>query len=317
MFFVCLLVYVSSCNREVIEYGKQTELYFSPTDDLTQEFFDFIDSANSTLYCALYDISKDVKERLIRKSLSADVRLIIEDENQIIEGSAVRIDGDGLMHNKFCIKDKNIVWTGSYNPTSRGGLNNNNVLIFYSKHIANLYNNEFFEMWDGNFKTGKRTKKNKIVLNNISYEILFCPEDDCADKVFNELFAAKESIYFMTFSFTRKDIADLLIEKSKQGVIVNGLFESKRVNQEFNKYKYLLDAKQEYGIKDLDNLNFHLDKNKYTMHHKAFVIDNKTIITGSWNPTNAANERNDENIVIIRDKGFASEYMSAYNALAN
>ena len=51
------------------------------------------------------------------------------------------------------------------------------------------------------------------------------------------------------------------------------------------------------------------------MHNKVFVIDNKTVITGSYNPTKNANERNDENILIIHDKKIAEKFLNEFNNL--
>jgi hypothetical protein len=50
------------------------------------------------------------------------------------------------------------------------------------------------------------------------------------------------------------------------------------------------------------------DQNNAFMHHKFFVIDNRTVITGSYNPTKHANEENDENIVIIHNGTIAELY---------
>jgi phosphatidylserine/phosphatidylglycerophosphate/cardiolipin synthase-like enzyme len=52
-----------------------------------------------------------------------------------------------------------------------------------------------------------------------------------------------------------------------------------------------------------------------TMHHKVFIIDNKTVITGSYNPTKNANERNDENILIIHDKKIAEKYLKEFERI--
>ena len=56
-------------------------------------------------------------------------------------------------------------------------------------------------------------------------------------------------------------------------------------------------------------MNIKFDNNKPgKMHHKVFIIDNKTVITGSYNPTKNGNENNDENILIIYSEELAGEY---------
>ena len=51
------------------------------------------------------------------------------------------------------------------------------------------------------------------------------------------------------------------------------------------------------------------------MHHKVFIIDGKTVITGSFNPTEGGDKRNDENILIIRDEGIAQKFREEFEQI--
>jgi phosphatidylserine/phosphatidylglycerophosphate/cardiolipin synthase-like enzyme len=52
------------------------------------------------------------------------------------------------MHNKFAVIDGTMVWTGSYNVTKNGqGKNNNNALLLKSGELADIYLQEFNEMF--------------------------------------------------------------------------------------------------------------------------------------------------------------------------
>jgi phosphatidylserine/phosphatidylglycerophosphate/cardiolipin synthase-like enzyme len=44
-------------------------------------------------------------------------------------------------------------------------------------------------------------------------------------------------------------------------------------------------------------------------HNKVMIIDNETVITGSYNFTKAAEENNAENLFVVRDKELASRYI--------
>src|SRR3989344_6457261 len=107
------------------------------------------------------------------------------------------------MHNKFCVVDNEKLLTGSMNPNFNGvNKNNNNLLLIQSKYLAENYEAEFKELWQGIFKKGDPVKYPLIELSGISIENYFCPEDHCAQQVAAELKQAKRSIYFMAFSFT-------------------------------------------------------------------------------------------------------------------
>jgi phosphatidylserine/phosphatidylglycerophosphate/cardiolipin synthase-like enzyme len=52
------------------------------------------------------------------------------------------------------------------------------------------------------------------------------------------------------------------------------------------------------------------------MHHKVFIVDGKTVILGSFNFSQNAEEENDENLLIIDDiplaQTFAAEFARVY-----
>ncbi len=135
-------------------------------------------------------------------------------------------------------------------------------------------------------------------------EIYFCPRDDCKSAVVYNLNKAEHSIYFLSYSFTDGDIADLLIKKSKE-IDVKGVFEKRGITSKYSQFKKL----KENGIK------VKFDKNKNLMHHKIFIIDNETVITGSINPTKNGFFANNENILIIHDKKVAEEYLEEFDRI--
>jgi len=306
------LIVITSCSTSKnipSEINNNVEIYFCPRDNCEQRFIDFIESAKFSLHCALFDLKlENVINTLAEKSKTIDVKIVIDNENNKsqLKGAGVRADtSNQLSHNKFCIKDKKVVWTGSFNPTERGAYhNNNNILVFYSKYLVQNYEQEFDELWAGNFGEGGRVKYPVIILNNIKIENYFCPDDDCAYHVVNKIKNAKKSVYFMTFAFTSEPIADALL--FNKNIEIKGVFE-KSQRSEYSQYERL----KGFG------LDVKFDNNKANMHHKVFMIDNKTVITGSFNPTKAGDTRNDENIIIIHDANIAKIYLEEFKYVWN
>jgi len=136
---------------------------------------------------------------------------------------------------------------------------------------------------------------------------LFCPEDNCAYNVKKAINNSKHSIYFMTFSFTHGGIATDLVIKHEQGVTIKGIFEKMQAGSKYSKFNLL----------DYQGIEVKKDNNPANMHHKVFIIDNETVITGSFNPSKNADENNDENILIIHDKAVAEKYLEEFNVLWN
>ena len=311
--FVVLILLVGCSDIEVTgesvkdvipsENGK-IDVYFCPIDDCEQVLIDVIDSAKESVHCALFDLDlKELIKVIGAKSHDVEVKLVVDNEyyGEII-GPGVRQDTSSqFSHNKFCVVDGEIITSGSMNPTDNGAnKNNNNLLVIYSKYLAKNYFDEFEELWNGSFGEGGNVKYPVIYLNGKEIENYFCPEDNCADRIVSEINGAEKSIYFMTFSFTNEEIADSILFNDKADI--KGLFEKRGSGSQYSQYNRLLD----FG------LDVHLDTNGFTMHHKVFIIDNRTVITGSMNPTGAGNKKNDENILIIHDKTVAEKYVEEF-----
>jgi phosphatidylserine/phosphatidylglycerophosphate/cardiolipin synthase-like enzyme len=288
------------------ENTTDPDVYFCPEDDCLGEMLAWLDAANESIHCALFEVGLlELQEKLFQRSEEIDVKLITDndyfDEVEQLD-FAIHDNRSALMHNKFCVLDGKAVWTGSFNPTERGAFfNNNNVVFYQSRLLAQNYEAEFQEMWNGTFGKGARNDKTDFLINGKEVEQYFCPEDWCANKVIYALQDATESIYFMTFSFTHPDIGDAVLERAAAGVDVRGVFE-KSQNNAYTQYKPFLDA----------GLDVRWDGNKANMHHKVFIIDNRTVITGSFNPTKNGDTKNDENLLIIHDPVVAMKFVDEF-----
>lgn len=313
--FLIIFLLLSGCIEKltgmfvgqiVRESSRPMEVYFCPEDECREHLLDFLNSADNYIHCAFYDLDlPEIIEVLKEKQDEIDVKLVIEKENSDKVSGVNFIENEGtkqLMHNKFCVVDGNKVFTGSFNPTERGNFyNNNNILIVYSKYLADNYESEFQELWDKDFGSGKRVKYT-VVLNDKKIENYFCPEDSCSKHVIDNLAKAENEVYFMTFVFTHDEIGQTLVDKHNEGVKIKGVLE-KRSKSKYSEYDKLKE----------NDIDVKWDGYKYVMHHKVFIIDNKTLITGSFNPSKAGDTRNDENILIIHDENIAKKYLEEFD----
>ncbi|MBI4143515.1 hypothetical protein HY487_01375 [Candidatus Woesearchaeota archaeon] len=292
------------------ETTKSPEAYFCPETDCSKAFAEKINSANFSVHCGFYDINlKNIINSLARKSKTADVRLVIDSDNYDgqVKGEGVRMDDKKqLMHNKFCVIDKGIVLTGSFNPTDNdNNYNNNNILIVYSAWLAQNYEEEFEELWNGEFGSGRKVKNPVVQINGIQIENYFCPEDDCAAQIIHLIKNSKSSVKAAFFTFTSENIADELLKAQSRGINVKVLVESRQRNVINSQYKRLKD----FGM------GIELDNNKYTMHHKFIIIDDRIVATGSFNPTLSADTKNDENLLILHDEKIAGKFSGEFERI--
>ncbi|MFP4403677.1 MAG: phospholipase D-like domain-containing protein [Candidatus Woesearchaeota archaeon] len=317
LLLLIIAVFLSSCNMNsystgfnLIAYENNLEpkAYYCPKDDCMQVFINNINSANETIHCAFYDLQL---KKLINafSNTTINTQIIIDSEyykkNEELYNDINHLIkpyySNSYMHHKFCVIDEKITITGSFNPTNRGNYyNNNNIVVVYSEYIAKNYINEFKNLWH-NKKKRIKTPHPIVYLNNNKIENHFCP-DECYSKIYTNLINnANKNIYFMTFSFTRDDIGDSLINAHTNNLTIKGVFE-KSQNNKWLEYSKLKDA----------GLDVRWDKNPKNMHHKVFIIDNEITITGSTNPSNNGFTRNQENIIIFYNKNLTSKYFKEF-----
>jgi len=317
-----IILLLSGCNDKptgevvkqepiVRETSKPPEVYFCPEDECREHLLDFLQSADDYIHCAFYDLDlPEIIDLLKEKQDEIDVKVVTDKDNSenILDLNPVDNEGKSqLTHNKFCVIDSDKVFTGSLNPTERGNFFNfNNMLIVYSKYLAENYESEFQELWNKKFGYGKRVKYPIVYLNEKKIENYFCPEDSCSRHVIDNLKEADNEIYFMTFSFTHDEIGQTLVDKHNEGLKIKGILE-KTGGSNYSEY---------HNLKN-NNIDVKWDEYKYNMHHKVFIIDNKTVITGSFNPTKSGDTKNDENVLIIHDEDIAKKYLEEFERVWN
>ncbi len=249
-----------------------------------------------------------------------EVRVVVDDEyNPASTTNRLRRNGisvvedqrSTLQHNKFIVLDEQTVWTGSMNFTTNGVYcNNNNLVRISAPELAANYTLEMEEMFiDRRFGiTSPVNTTPSLNLGGVEVENYFAPEDGVAANIMRHLGQAETEILFMAFSFTSNDIGDVVFERAEAGVTVRGVFENVGAGSQ---YSYFADL-DESG---LPNVTVRTDGNPRVMHHKVFVIDRETVIFGSYNFSANAEQRNDENVVIVIDPDFASYFVEEFEVV--
>ncbi len=232
----------------------------------------------------------------------------------------------GIMHHKFMIIDaehsdptKALVWTGGTNWTTGqiNGPSKNNVTIVQDQSLAQTYQIEFEEMWGGsgnfpnfnnvkfgNLKTDNTPKE--FVVDGVDIECYFSPTDGTEAQILDLINAAEESLVIATMLITRQNLAQAVINK---------------FNENIAELAFLIDT-ENYSGQQKEFLAQNLSDEVYKeyggdgiMHHKMMVVDhgtpNAVVLNGSHNWSFSAENRNDENTLIIYDEDLANQYYQA------
>jgi phosphatidylserine/phosphatidylglycerophosphate/cardiolipin synthase-like enzyme len=172
--------------------------------------------------------------------------------------------------------------------------------------MAENYTKEFEEMFiDDKFGPDvvPETPNPEISIDGTNIEIYFSPDDGVAEHILEILSDAEESIYFMAFSFTTDEFGETIRAQAENGLDVAGVMEEQQVKSNIG---------TEYDLFKQAGLNVFIDGNEGQMHHKTMIIDNRIVITGSYNFSRSAEIRNDENLVVFHNEQIADFYMEEF-----
>lgn len=146
---VFLLVATAGCSPEVDSYMCQT-------DDCRAITLSYLSSAEHSVYFMAYSLTdSDIASSLVQaKEKGLDIKGVMEKQQNsqysqfnILKQAGIDVAWDSnnaLMHHKVFIIDRNIVLTGSVNPTGNGYLSNDeNLIIIRDSKTASKFLKEF------------------------------------------------------------------------------------------------------------------------------------------------------------------------------
>ena len=289
-----------------------------------QTLFSIVRRAKDTLDGAFFEINaQDAVDELIKaKQRGVRVRLVTDSDNMVelsnpakqreaitrLKAAGIPVVEDkrsGFMHHKFMVLDGHTVWTGSTNltPTSLYH-HNNNALTIRSKELASVFTAEFERLFsDRAFGSSERPSvapSRVMPFKMGSVQAFFSPRGGGRQAVLDEMDKARKRIRLMTFSFTDAELGMVIADKAANGVLVEGVFDRWLAASRYS----LFPKFKEQG------LNVWLDGNEALMHHKVILIDDATVITGSFNFSQNAEANNNEALLIIRN---APDLVKAYD----
>ena len=166
------------------------------------------------------------------------------------------------------------------------------------------------------FSQNQNLEKYKILINFIikKYfkpkpvicECYFFPNPSNEQRVVNMFRTCKKTLDLAIFTFTRDSIAQAILEAQQRGVKIRCIGDDGNSKVKGSDVRLL--ASVGIPCKTDNNLRFH-------MHNKMAIIDNSVVITGSFNWTSQAVNKNQDNILFIEDKDIASQYTDYYNKI--
>ena len=332
-------------NHQVDTSYSQIQNAVNLADTLDDKLITYINACQSTLDIAIYNSSSLAADLGIAGAINAaynrgvQVRVIYDGSTggnmigllntNIPKIASPTTSSYGIMHNKFVIFDANnsdpnkpYVWTGSTNWTQAqiDGPDRNSVILIQDQTLALGYKIEFEEMWGSNTMTpdalvskfGPYKTDNTphtYIIGGKTINSYFSPSDNTNSKIITTINTANTDIDVATMLITRSDISTALINKYNGGLTnVNVVVDSQ--NPTSNQI-----ATIQAGLMSNHAVVY---TNSGIMHNKFMVVDNfnsssdPLVLLGSHNWSSSAENKNDENTLIVHDLNIANQYYQAF-----
>lgn len=131
-----------------------------------------------------------------------------------------------------------------------------------------------------------------------SIRACFSPDGNCTTGILSAIYSARTSIFVQAYSFTSDKIAEALQDAHRRGVDVQILVDKGQLKSKHSPLSSLAKG----------GIPLFIDSPKGLAHNKVMIIDERYVLTGSFNFTKAAESRNAENILLVDDPALAHIY---------
>lgn len=134
-------------------------------------------------------------------------------------------------------------------------------------------------------------------------DVYFSPRGGATEAIMLEISKAQKTIQVQAYSFTSTPIAKALLEALKRGVKVEAVLDKSQKSAKYTSATFLLNA----------GIPVYIDDKHAIAHNKIIIIDQSILITGSFNFTKSAEEKNAENLLMIKgNQPLVDKYLKNY-----
>lgn len=133
--------------------------------------------------------------------------------------------------------------------------------------------------------------KGQSDLGQATVEVAFSPDMGATDLVVKAIGEARKTLRVAAYSFTSKPIAQTLLDAHKRGIDVRVVVDKSQAKARYSSATFLANV----------GIPIRIDYKYAIMHNKFIIVDDANIELGSFNYTKAAEEKNAENAMVLRN----------------
>ncbi|MFZ9665235.1 MAG: phospholipase D family protein [Limnohabitans sp.] len=134
--------------------------------------------------------------------------------------------------------------------------------------------------------------------------VFFTPPSGAGKALVHWIDDARQEVLVQAYGFTHNAIAQALLRAQQRGVRVAVLLDQKSSSTN----RYVIDLLQS------NQVALRFDGEHAIAHNKVMVIDQRIVVTGSFNFTNSADTRNAENLLVLESPALAARYQANWQS---
>jgi phosphatidylserine/phosphatidylglycerophosphate/cardiolipin synthase-like enzyme len=139
----------------------------------------------------------------------------------------------------------------------------------------------------------------------VTNQVYFSPGNDCLDAIIHQMNAARSSLKICVFTISDDRITRAILDAHRRGIGIKIITDNEKLYDQGSDVRQLAQAR----------ISVRVDNTANHMHHKFAIIDNRVVLTGSYNWTRSAALYNHENILITSDKSIVVDFYGEFDRL--
>jgi phosphatidylserine/phosphatidylglycerophosphate/cardiolipin synthase-like enzyme len=133
----------------------------------------------------------------------------------------------------------------------------------------------------------------------------FSPGETCLNAIVSGIQSVRSSLKICVFTISDDRITQAILQAHRRGVAVRILTDNEKLFDKGSDIRELLAA----------GIPVRVDQTSNHMHHKFALLDNQTVLTGSYNWTRSAARYNHENLVVTNQQTLVQDFGREFDRL--
>ena len=133
----------------------------------------------------------------------------------------------------------------------------------------------------------------------------FSPGLSCLEAINEQIKDARHTLDICVFTITDNRISTTIEDAIRRRIKVRIISDDMKSG----------DAGSDVARLSARGADVRIDRSPHHMHHKFAIVDNQTLLIGSYNWTRSAADHNEENLVILQDSGVTQSFQKEFKEL--